>query len=1075
MSIKFNAANANEFLSIADAAGLTLSGTADWTIGWCMVFDGNVANLNPQYQISTGPFNITGSLNIVFYPSGSDVQNVPGRVAVYLDKNSDGASPNLKTSTTFGAGQKHYFFLQHTAAGVLSLSHCPVLTNMPTDATALVADGSVSGVTLNLDGSGGFYIGARTDLTATRFGDQSLARVFVLDGLLSDLEKARIAHGMQLSDLSKTPRIYVRMDDASDTTDRGTMANTVVPHGTLSTGTSPGFAYAGGTPPAETTITASEIKAERIFQRISGAAQVPMSGGWTGTTQPSTIECKLYAPDGATMVRDWTTINATVSANGTWTASPSIPQPGNGKKYLIQYRSKNASGVVLATSDIKANRFGVGDIIACLGSSSAEKWFDSSSGTGYTPNNETTSKYDGSWATLNTAGAATDMAKTLAAQGNVPVALLDYGVGGSVLSDWVKGSTFAPYADLAAGLAAVGGKIAAFIMSVGSNDAGLGTVVSRAAHAANLRTLISNVRGETSQPNLPALISGFNRRPGTNNTQANRVRMAENDVATDANVYQTQTLDFLLSSDNVHLDPSTPGFPASCARNAYVLGGVLYAGANRRGPKIASMTAAGNTLVVKFNLQGNTDWTPTTGANGWFITDLQNNPLTYTVAHTDATTATITCSGAPALAQYLAGAAPTATAPIYGNGSAPLPLLSESDMAVVADSVAPVQGGTLSVTGVTTTGATLSWSAASDNVGVAGYEISTDGGTSYSSVGLVTSYGLTGLSASTTYQLRLRAFDYAGNRSSALSATLTTATPADTTAPQMVGSLQVGTITDSSAALSWAAATDNVGVTGYEVSIDGGTTYADRGLVTSIVLSGLSQATDYPVRVRAYDAVGNRSAPLSATVRTATIAITVSPVRIARFAANPRVAVFAGTKPIPVPKGALDELRYVGDFSADLSASNTKADSITVLAGTATLIGTPIIQGNLVVAKLSGVGSVVFRLTGANGEQWDRTMQLTAVDDKTHTFGKDQDDRLFYAFDFGPDAAMWNTTLASIQNPVFNGVLSIATPVVMGNMAVVKVSGLNTSNNANNSVTLTGVFANGEKVTRTIYFVSEVH
>jgi hypothetical protein len=203
--------------------------------------------------------------------------------------------------------------------------------------------------------------------------------------------------------------------------------------------------------------------------------------------------------------------------------------------------------------------------------------------------------------------------------------------------------------------------------------------------------------------------------------------------------------------------------------------------------------------------------------------------------------------------------------------------------------------------------------------------------------------------------------------------------------------------------------------------------------------------------------------------------ITVAASRIAHFAANPRVAVFVGKKPIVVAKGLTDELRYVGDFTADLTESNAKAVSVTVLAGSATVIGTPVVQGNLVVAKLGGLGSVTFRLVGDNGEQWDRTITFVAADDKTHIFGKDPDDKLFYAFDFSADAAMWATTLATVQTAVFNGVASLITPVVSGNMAVVKVSGLNTTPNATNSVVLTATFANGEKITRTIYFVSEVH
>ncbi|KUL70441.1 MULTISPECIES: glycoside hydrolase family 6 protein [unclassified Streptomyces] len=87
--------------------------------------------------------------------------------------------------------------------------------------------------------------------------------------------------------------------------------------------------------------------------------------------------------------------------------------------------------------------------------------------------------------------------------------------------------------------------------------------------------------------------------------------------------------------------------------------------------------------------------------------------------------------------------------------------------------------------------------------------------------------------------------------------------PGDTTAPTAPTGLLATAKTASSVSLAWTAATDNVGVTGYDVYRDGtrvgspsaGTTYTD---------TGLSAATAYSYTVRARDAAGNVSAASAA-------------------------------------------------------------------------------------------------------------------------------------------------------------------------------------------------------------------
>ena len=89
---------------------------------------------------------------------------------------------------------------------------------------------------------------------------------------------------------------------------------------------------------------------------------------------------------------------------------------------------------------------------------------------------------------------------------------------------------------------------------------------------------------------------------------------------------------------------------------------------------------------------------------------------------------------------------------------------------------------------------------------------------------------------------------------------------ADTEAPSTPTGLASSGITSSSFDVNWTASTDNVGVTGYNVylngSLDGNTTS------TSYSFSGLSASTSYTVAVEATDAAGNTSGQASINVTT---------------------------------------------------------------------------------------------------------------------------------------------------------------------------------------------------------------
>ena len=185
-----------------------------------------------------------------------------------------------------------------------------------------------------------------------------------------------------------------------------------------------------------------------------------------------------------------------------------------------------------------------------------------------------------------------------------------------------------------------------------------------------------------------------------------------------------------------------------------------------------------------------------------------------------------------------------------------------------ADTASPVLTGAITIGTVTTNSIAISFTAATDNVGVTGYDVSKDAGTSWTAIAPATSYTFAGLTAGTSYALRVRAKDAAGNLSNVLSISQSTAAGADTMPPTMNGVLTVGTITTSSATVSWLPGSDNLGVTSYEVSSNGIAWTDTYSTVTSYTFVGLAAGTIYTLQVRAKDAAGNVSAPLSVNVTT---------------------------------------------------------------------------------------------------------------------------------------------------------------------------------------------------------------
>jgi chitodextrinase len=192
--------------------------------------------------------------------------------------------------------------------------------------------------------------------------------------------------------------------------------------------------------------------------------------------------------------------------------------------------------------------------------------------------------------------------------------------------------------------------------------------------------------------------------------------------------------------------------------------------------------------------------------------------------------------------------------------------VNTANFSITAPDIEVPTAPTLSANNTTSTKTTLSWTGATDNVAVASYDIYKDGTLVANST--TSPYTVTGLSASTSYVFTVKAKDASNNISVSSNAVTVTTLAPDTEAPT-APSLSASGTTNVSTTLTFTGATDNIGVTAYEI-------YKDGALITTVnnspyTVTGLSASTTYIFTVKAKDDAGNVS-PLSNAVSVTTLA-----------------------------------------------------------------------------------------------------------------------------------------------------------------------------------------------------------
>lgn len=186
---------------------------------------------------------------------------------------------------------------------------------------------------------------------------------------------------------------------------------------------------------------------------------------------------------------------------------------------------------------------------------------------------------------------------------------------------------------------------------------------------------------------------------------------------------------------------------------------------------------------------------------------------------------------------------------------------------MTADTTPPVNITSLVATGTTTNSVSLSWGG-STSTDVQDYQVYNNG--VLVSTVTATTYTVTGLSSSTTFTFTVKARDNAGNISSGVSISATTATSADTTAPDNVTNLSYSNLTDRSVFLTWTASI-SPDILSYDIY--NGSTFIVNTSNTEYTLTGLLSSTIYTITVKSKDNSNNVSAGTSVTFTTLSSAV----------------------------------------------------------------------------------------------------------------------------------------------------------------------------------------------------------
>lgn len=237
-----------------------------------------------------------------------------------------------------------------------------------------------------------------------------------------------------------------------------------------------------------------------------------------------------------------------------------------------------------------------------------------------------------------------------------------------------------------------------------------------------------------------------------------------------------------------------------------------------------------------------------------------------------------------------------------------------------SDTTAPVISN-VHTSSIASNSATIAWTTNEAATAIVSYGTTTSYGSSVSMATSTTSGSVTlsGLAANTTYHCKVTATDAAGNSSSSSDYTFTTSSTTDTT-PPVISGVTAGSITASSATITWTTNEAASGVVDYGTTTSYGTQVASSALATSksVSLTGLSANTTYHYRVSSTDASGNKA--VSGDYSLTTLSADSTPVTA------PLIKKWALLGPFAFNSGSSGlDTDYIGEATAHPSPGDTSA------------------------------------------------------------------------------------------------------------------------------------------------------
>ncbi len=182
-----------------------------------------------------------------------------------------------------------------------------------------------------------------------------------------------------------------------------------------------------------------------------------------------------------------------------------------------------------------------------------------------------------------------------------------------------------------------------------------------------------------------------------------------------------------------------------------------------------------------------------------------------------------------------------------------------------SDTEAPTTPTNVVASNETSSTIDITWTAASDNIGVTQYRIYIDAVLTAQTAEV--NFKITNLQPGTSYNIQIEARDLINNKSEK-SNLITATTTSDTTAPSVPTNITASNISGTGFKMNWDAATDDTAVSVYNIFVNSIQTATTSEL--SYTITGLAPSTTYQIAISAEDAATNESAQSNAVAITTT-------------------------------------------------------------------------------------------------------------------------------------------------------------------------------------------------------------